>query len=181
MHGHAEHEGGLFQLSPYLPLDRTIVAPRGALETGAGYSWFDINAPRPAAINAAADEFADWLARVSDTATSVALLGFSQGGILAIQVMRRHPELVDAVVMLSGLYDPKPDPGDAALEERKPPLFWGRGTADELIPGFGIDLTRDWLVKHTTLTERIYEDLGHAISDAELDEVNSFLRSHTPG
>jgi phospholipase/carboxylesterase len=181
LHGHGGREGDLFRLSPYLPLDRTIAAPRGGLTIGDGFSWFDVAAPRPAALDAAADRFAAWLATAGASASSVTLLGFSQGGVLALQVLRRHPELVDAVVMLSGIVEAEADPGDAALAALDRPVFWGRGTADELVPESGVESTREWLLTHTDLTERIYEDVGHWITDAELDDVNSFLRAHSGG
>jgi phospholipase/carboxylesterase len=181
LHGHGGREGDLFRLSPYLPLDRTIAAPRGRLEVGDGFSWFDVAAPRPAALDAAADRFAEWLESAGSSASSVTLLGFSQGGVLALQVLRRHPELVDAVVMLSGIVEAEPDAGDAELAELRRPVFWGRGTSDELVPTSGIESTREWLLAHSDLTERIYEEVGHWITDAELDDVNSFLRSHSGG
>ena len=180
LHGHGGREGDLFQLSPYLPLDRTIASPRGGLVQGDGYSWFDVAAPRPAPLDSASDELAVWLRAAGKSASSVTLLGFSQGGVLALQTMRRHPELVDAVVMLSGIVEPESDAGDPRLAEFRPPVFWGRGTADELVPASGVEHTRDWLLEHSTLTERIYEDVGHWITDAELEDVNSFLRALAP-
>src|SRR4051794_16747483 len=154
LHGHGGREGDLFQLSPYLPLDRTIAAPRGGFEHGDGYTWFDVAASRPGPLDAATDEVAVWLRSAGATASSVTLFGFSQGGVLALQLLRRHPELVDAVVMLSGVVEPDDDDGDVRLAEFRPPVFWGRGTSDELVPGSGVERTRDWLLAHTTLTER---------------------------
>jgi len=180
LHGHGGQEGDLFQLSPYLPLDRTIAAPRGGLPYGDGFTWFDVAAPRPEALDRASDELAVWLRGVGKVASSVTLLGFSQGGVLALQTLRRYPELVDAVAMLSGIVEPEPDAGDTRLAEFRPPVFWGRGTSDELVPSSGVEHTRDWLLGHATLTERIYEDVGHWITDAELEDVNSFLRALTP-
>jgi len=177
LHGHGGREGDLFQLSPYLPLDRTIAAPRGPIEYGDGFTWFDVGAARPAPLDAAADELAAWLTDAAQGASSLTLFGFSQGGVLALQVLRRHPHLVDAVVMLSGIVEPEDDPGDAELAGLKPQVFWGRGTDDELVPASGVEHTRDWLLGHSTLTERIYEEVGHWITDAELDDVNSFLRA----
>jgi len=105
LHGLGSHEGDLFQLSPYLPLDFVIVSPRGPLRSGNGWSWFDIAAPRPEPLNRSADEFAEWLATVRGDAASVVLLGFSQGGVLALQTLRRHPELVDSLLLLSAIAD----------------------------------------------------------------------------
>jgi phospholipase/carboxylesterase len=177
LHGLGSHEGDLFQLSPYLPLDHVIASPRGPIPSGSGWSWFDVAAPRPAPLNEAADEFAEWLATVRDDASSVAVLGFSQGGVLGLQALRRHPELIDSLVLLSAIADETVDPGDPELEVLRPPVFWGRGTADDVVPAEQVLTTREWLEEHSTLTERIYEEVGHWITDAELGDVHSFLRS----
>jgi phospholipase/carboxylesterase len=177
LHGLGSHEGDLFQLSPYLPLDHVIASPRGPIPSGNGWSWFDVAAPRPAPLNESADEFAEWLATVRGDAPSVAVLGFSQGGVLGLQTLRRHPELIDSLVLLSAIADETVDPGDPELEVLRPPMFWGRGTADTVVPPEQVLATRDWLEEHSTLTERIYEDVGHWITDAELGDVHSFLRS----
>jgi len=177
LHGLGSDEGDLFQLSPYLPLGHVIAAPRGPIASGAGWSWFDVAAPRPAPLNESADVLAEWLAAERGGATSVVLLGFSQGGVLAMQTLRRHPDLVDAVVLLSGIADDSVDPGDPELEVLRPPVFWGRGTTDAVIPAEQVVATRDWLEEHSTLTERIYEDVGHWITDAELGDVHSFVRA----
>ncbi|HEU0207309.1 MAG TPA: alpha/beta fold hydrolase [Pseudolysinimonas sp.] len=177
LHGLGSNEGDLFQLSPYLPLDHVIASPRGRIPSGAGWSWFDVAGQRPVPLNESADEFAEWLAAVRGDATSVAVLGFSQGGVVALQALRRHPELIDAVVLLSAIADETVDPGDPELEVLRPPMFWGRGTSDDVVPADQVLATREWLEGHSTLTERIYEDVGHWITDAELGEVHSFLRA----
>lgn len=179
LHGHGDHEGSLFQLSPYLPLDHVIASPRGPERAGDGWSWFDVVASRPAPLNSAADAVAEWIATVRGAASSVAVLGFSQGALLALQIMRRHPESMDTLVMLSGIVDETVDPGDPELEVVRPPVFWGRGTTDDVIPASQLAATREWLGEHSTLTERIYEDVGHWITDAELGDVHSFLREQT--
>lgn len=177
LHGLGSHEGDLFQLSPYLPLDHVIASPRGPIPSGNGWSWFDVAAARPAPLNDSADELADWLGTARGDARSVAVLGFSQGGVLGLQALRRHPELIDSLVLLSAIADETVDPGDPALETLRPPIFWGRGTADDVVPPEQVLATRNWLEEHGTLTERIYEDVGHWITDAELGEVHSFLRA----
>jgi phospholipase/carboxylesterase len=176
LHAHGSHEGALFQLSPFLPLDHVIASPRGPIEADGGWSWYDIVAARPAPLNAAVDELAEWIRGVRGQASSVAVLGFSQGAVVALQLLRRHPDLVDALISLSGIVDETTDPGDPELEVMRPPVFWGRGTADAVIPSSQFMATREWLDLHTTLTERIYEDVGHWITDAELGDVHTFLR-----
>jgi phospholipase/carboxylesterase len=58
------------------------------------------------------------------------------------------------------------------------PVFWGRGTADTVIPDAAVARTRGWIGAHTALTERIYEDLPHSVSAAELRDVSAFIREH---
>ena len=178
LHGLGSNEGALFQLSPYLPLGHVIASPRGPIAAGEGWSWFDVAASRPAPLNEGADEFAEWLTIARGDASSVAVLGFSQGAVLGLQALRRHPELVDSLVLLSAIADETVDPGDPELEVLRPAIFWGRGTADDVVPAEQVAATRDWLEAHSTLTERIYEDVGHWITDAELGEVHNFLREH---
>jgi phospholipase/carboxylesterase len=180
LHGLGSNEGALFQLSPYLPLDHVIASPRGPIASASGWSWFDVAASRPAPLNEAADALADWIAASRGDASSVAVLGFSQGGVLSLQTLRRHPELIDSLVILSAIADETVDPGDPELEVLRPPVFWGRGTTDDVVPDSQVSLTREWLSEHSTLTERIYEDVGHWITDAELGDVHSFLRAHDP-
>lgn len=179
LHGLGDHEGSLFQLSPYLPLGHVIASPRGSQASNSGWSWFDVAASRPAPLNQAADALAAWIAASRGDASSVSVLGFSQGGVLALQTLRRHPGVVDAAIILSAIADETPDPGDPELEVVRPPVFWGRGTADEVIPDSQVGVTRAWLDEHATLTERIYEQVGHWITDAELGEVHSFLTEHS--
>lgn len=178
LHGYGSTEGDLFQLAPYLPLSFVLAAPRAPLRhpMGIGYSWFPLDdGVDRADVDRAADELADWIEEISGKASRVGILGFSQGGCVGLQVLRRRPDVVDALVMLASARHPEPDPGDAAMAARRPPVFSGRGTADEVIPAWRFADTADWLPEHSRLTERIYEGLGHSVSDAVLADVVAFL------
>lgn len=106
------------------------------------------------------------------------LLGFSQGGATALQLLRLAPGRFAYAVQLSGFSVRGEHAGDEALEEDRTPVFWGRGTADQVIPDDAVARTRDWIGDHTDLTERIYEDLPHSVSAAELRDVSAFIREH---
>ncbi|PDQ35233.1 MAG: hypothetical protein B5766_07245 [Candidatus Lumbricidophila eiseniae] len=126
----------------------------------------------------AVDAVLTWLNEHVEPATSVGLLGFSQGAAIAVELLRRAPDRYQFVVMLSGFVITAPQPNDPALADTKPPVLWGRGTEDRVIPPPLIAHSHDWLSAHTTLTERIYENLGHSVSPLELAEVTAFLRDH---
>ena len=122
----------------------------------------------------AAARLVGWLDMVAPDAT-VGLLGFSQGAAVALQAMRLHPERFAFAVNLSGYATPGDLPGDSALAERRPPVFWGRGTRDDVIPQFLVDHTVAWLPEHADLSGRVYTGLTHSVSEQELDDVRVFL------
>jgi phospholipase/carboxylesterase len=183
LHGYGSHEGDLFSLAPHLPLQPTIAALRAPLPAGQGWSWFPIGVPGDPvgdALDAAALGILAWLDALPEQPVSIGLLGFSQGGAMTLQLMRHAPERFDFAVQLSGFIASGSHPGDARLAEVKPPVFWGRGTHDPVIPEAAVARTQAWLPEHATLTERIYEGLGHSIAQAELTDIVTFLREQYP-
>ncbi|MEN2736596.1 dienelactone hydrolase family protein [Microbacterium sp. X-17] len=183
LHGYGSDEADLFGISAYLPLEPVIASLRAPIPEGPGFAWFsrftNISVdPLAANADAAARAVLDWLDDQPDVPTG--LLGFSQGGALAIQLMRLAPERFDFAVTLSAFVVQGTEDGDAALAERRPPVFWGRGTHDDTIPAAGVARAAEWLAAHTDLDARIYEGLGHGISPLELGDISSFIRAHLP-
>lgn len=180
LHGLGSHEGDLFSLAPGLPLGPVIASVRALLPHGGGWSWWSYSgmpgAPDPDEVDAAAAAVIDWLDTLQYT--SVSLLGFSQGAALSLQLLRHAPERFTATVALSGFIATGEHPGDADLARVKPPVFWGRGTHDTVIPDEAITRTAEWLPAHADATIRIYENLGHSISTPELADIITFLREH---
>jgi phospholipase/carboxylesterase len=178
LHGYASHEGDLFQLSPRLPLGPVIASVRAPIPANGGWAWFPlpnggIADPDPLEIDRGAHALLDWLDGLEST--SVSLLGFSQGAVIALQALRLKPQGFRAIVALSGFVAAGVSPGDAELETLRPPVFWGRGTLDRIIPPAVIERTEVWLPEHAKATIRIYEQLAHGISADELGDLTSFL------
>jgi len=179
MHGYGSHEGDLFGLSPQLPLGPVVASVRAPTPEGGGFAWFPYGGQADAATRLAiADDAAaavlNWLD--AQEYTSVGLLGFSQGGAMALQLLRQAPERFSYAANLSGFALEGEHAGDDTLLRTRPPVFWGRGTADTMISDALISITDAWLPSHSTLTERIYEDLAHSISQPELADVSAFIR-----
>jgi len=181
LHGYGSHEGDLFGLSPELPLEPVIASLRAPLAESGGYAWFSRltnvpGDPRPEDVDEAAASVIDWLD--STEYTTVSLLGFSQGAAMSLQLLRHAPTRFAATVALSGFVAGGVHEGDEALAVERPPVFWGRGTADTMIGAAAIERTDAWLPGHSTLDARIYEGLGHSISREELVDFTGFLRAH---
>lgn len=181
LHGYGADEHDLLGLAPYLPADiavASVAAPLAPPFPSPGRSWYPIeglDGRSPEAVTAAAHAFLRWLDGVAGTAPSVALLGFSQGAAVSLQALRLAPARFGAVVALSGYATPGALPHDEVLRETRPAVFWGRGSADDVIPVALVAHTAQWLPDHADLSGRVYPGLTHSISEEELADVHRFL------
>lgn len=187
LHGYGADEHDLFGLVPYLPdgiAVASIAAPLTPPWPMPGRSWYPIDGldgRSPEAVTIAAEALLHWLETATDETPSVALLGFSQGAAVALQALRLAPERFGAVVALSGYVTPGELPNDDALTALRPPVFWGRGTHDDIIPPALIDHTAQWLPGRCELSGRVYTGLTHSISEEELADVHRFLTKWVDG
>lgn len=180
LHGYGSNEHDLFGLLPFLPEEFVVAAVRAPLTPPfptPGSSWYPIEGldeRGSAAPTAAAGRLLDWLDTAS-TASHVGLLGFSQGAVIAAQALRLQPQRFAFAVLLSGYVDDGAVASDDALAEVRPPVFWGRGSRDDVIPAARVAHTVHWLPDHVDLSGRVYEGLTHSVSQEELDDVRVFL------
>ena len=209
MHGYGAHERDLTPLLPHLGHRGAAAFLRAPIPLGpASWAWFpltiaDTTGSLGAQVNdveTATSAVVNWL-REHAAGREVILLGFSQGGALAIEVLRRQaaslenraaiaaqeaPFRVRCAVVLSGFVVGADEPtlaaADARLaeleEDARTPVFFGHGNADQIVPPEMTARTSDWLAEHTALTEHTYPGLPHGIDGRELDHVREFLTAH---
>ncbi len=180
LHGYGSNEHDLFGLVPHLPDEFVYVAVRAPLTPpwpAPGYSWYPIEGLDGRSgehVTAGAQTLLAWLDK--QNIDDIGLLGFSQGGAIALQALRLRPERIAFAVNLSGYAAAGGLPTDAELATLRPPVFWGRGTHDEVIPQPLIEHTTAWLPSVVELSGRVYSGLGHAVSQEELIDLSVFLR-----
>lgn len=163
-----------------------VVSVAAPLESdlGAGYQWFSVQgiteenriARLQNALPLFTKEVQHWqsVAQLSDKET--ALVGFSQGAIMALHSITQEPNLAARVVAHSGRY--------AALPHRAPPkttLHLIHGKKDDVIEyrhcveaahrlqNLGADFTAD-----------IIPFLGHEMSQESMDLIINNLKAHVP-
>jgi phospholipase/carboxylesterase len=181
LHGYGADERDLFGLVPYLPPEFAVAALRAPLAPpfpAPGYSWYPIENLEdrdPVHTTAAATRLIEWTDAAAAAHRSIGLLGFSQGAAVALQAMRLEPSRFAFAVNLSGYATPGDLPRDAELAQLRPPVFWGRGTNDDVIPEFLVEHTVEWLPRHADLSGRVYPGLTHSVSEQELADVRVFL------
>ena len=178
LHGYGSNEHDLAGLAAYLPEGMPWASLRAPLEMGyGGAAWFPLEGDwlRPEPIEAATALVWEWIDAHVPRGTAIAALGFSQGGLMVTQLLRTRPERVTDAVVLSGFVLNAPQPGDAELARTKPAVFWGRGTADPVIPPALVTAASAWFAEHVTLTEKVYAGMGHSVSEDELADIAQYL------
>jgi phospholipase/carboxylesterase len=179
LHGFGSNERDLAGLAPALQLTLPWASLRAPVEMGnGGAAWFEITTPGnpdAAPVEAATNAIWAWVDANLDAATPVIPIGFSQGGLMASQLLRTRPDRVLATVVLGGFVLGAEQSADDELAASLPPVFWGRGAEDRVIGVPAIARTSEFLPGHSTLTERVYPGLAHGISQDEIDDVRAFL------
>jgi len=179
LHGYGSNQHDLTGLIAPLGITLRWASLRAPIELGnGGATWFQITTPGdPDAepVAAATDAIWAWLDAHLGASARVVPVGFSQGGLMASQLLRTRPDRVVAPVVLGGFVQRSAQPGDAQLADLRPALFWGRGAQDRVITEAAVSRTRSFLPAHSTLEERVYPGLAHGISAAELADVSAFL------
>ncbi|MEJ0075750.1 MAG: alpha/beta fold hydrolase [Alphaproteobacteria bacterium] len=150
-----------------------------------GYTWYPYSflAPlqqnEPHLSNALATVGAtlDRLAQEGFAPERVALIGFSQGGCLALEYVARNAKRYGAVAGLSaGLIGPLGLPRNYAGSFGGTPVFLGCSDIDSHIPLARVHESRDVFEKlGGEVTERIYPGMGHTVNADEIAHVTRLL------
>jgi phospholipase/carboxylesterase len=185
LHGRGGTSADLAWLQPFIPEGWRPICAEGPLELGAGHEWFRVpdnpaSGPLSHTVAPAADRLVEWIDELAPKG-KVALIGYSQGGAVAIQALRRYPNRFELAAVLAGFTSVDSEASDLELANRKPPMFWGRGTDDTVIPASDIVRMQSFLPAHTTLVERVYPGLGHTVARPMAADLARFLRERGTG
>ena len=179
LHGVGSNERDLLGLAPALPAAWTVASLRAPMPWGPGWSWYPLGTPGSPALEPVDEAVAgvlDWIDSVAAEHPRIGLLGFSQGGSMALQLLRARPGAFAFAVSLSGFVVPGVgDSRDEAVAAVRPRVFLGHGDLDPVIPHEATARTQAWAAAHTDLTDRSYAGLPHAVSAEELADVAAFV------
>ncbi|MBC7736983.1 MAG: prolyl oligopeptidase family serine peptidase [Candidatus Saccharibacteria bacterium] len=197
VHGYGANGADLLDLAdimaPHLP-HTALVAPDAADRVpGApmGYQWFPIprfdgstEAQAQAGLTRSAADLSGFvdqrLAYEGVGPEAVALVGFSQGAMMALHVAPRREVAMAAVVAISGrLLAPERLPGDLRV---RPPVLIMHGDQDPVVAFSEMAIAADALagVGFDTFGH-VMKGMGHGISQDGLSTALGFLKKHMPG
>jgi phospholipase/carboxylesterase len=179
-------------LAPHLPATVFVApdAPEPCAGNPFGFQWFPIpwldgssEAQARAGMAASIDDLNVFLdARLADEgleAEAMALVGFSQGSMMALHVAPRRPVAVAGVVAFSGrLLVPELLAAEAVV---KPPVLLLHGDQDQMVPFEDMELAGRALVGAGFETYgHVMKGTGHGIAPDGLGAALGFLKERLP-
>lgn len=162
--------------------DIAYVAPQAAGHTWYPYSFLAPLAQNEPGLGSALRVVSSLVAEVQSQGlptTRIALLGFSQGACLALELAARNAARYAAVVGLSGgLIGPPGTPRNYPGTFDATPVFVGCSDIDPHIPVARVRESAEIFRSMGALVdERIYPHMGHTIVRDELEAVEALLGS----
>ena len=163
-------------------------APQRCSMMGSGYQCWGLAGFAPSALAARASSAAPAIDALIDrkleqyglTEADLALVGFSQGTMMALQVGLRRPRSVAAVVgysgMLTGTY------GLAHDHNPKPPVLLVHGAADPVVPIAALHMSERELKRiGVSVTAHISPGVAHYVDPAGLRMGRDFVAAAFDG
>jgi phospholipase/carboxylesterase len=195
LHGYGSNGEDLISLAPYLaktlPNTQFVApnAPQPVPMAPGGFQWFQIGSLDPRTLAkgltdqavAPLEKFIDReKERYHVDESRIALVGFSQGAMMALHVGLRRARALAGIVGISGILT-----GGARLKEEaksKPPTLLIHGSEDDMIPVGALfqsaqemaaaDLSAQWHVSY---------GIPHAIGPDGIDLTGAFLKAALSG
>jgi phospholipase/carboxylesterase len=179
LHGRYGIRDDLAWVAAQTPAPWRPVLLEAPVPLGDRFEWFAVaDNGRDGALSAdiapAADALLQWVSENAGGAR-VGAVGWSQGGATALHMLRRAPGSLAFVATLGGFTSLDAERGDAALAERRPPVFWARGADDTVITAADVVRMHEFLPLHASLQEHVYAGTGHEITEAMAEDVLRFV------
>ncbi|MDY0744531.1 esterase [Paucibacter sp. R3-3] len=151
---------------------------------GRGFQWFsstDIDdgnraARVAAALPALVTRVRAWAAHFELDWPLVALAGFSQGGIVALEAVQAEPQLAGRVIAIGSRYATLPE---AAPDQVSVHLL--HGTKDEVLPyRLVVDAAKQLMALGADVTADVLPGIGHELHPKLVDKAMEQLRTFVP-
>ena len=181
LHGRGASAEDILQLKSYLNVEEfAILAPQATNSTWYPYSFLaprDQNEPwLSSAINLITDLVGD-INTAGIPKDHIYFLGFSQGACLTLEYVARNAgKWGGAAAFTGGLIGDKIYPETYSGDFQGTPIFIGTSNPDPHVPVERVKETTSLLTKmNASVTEKVYQNMGHTISEDEIDKANQLV------
>lgn len=183
IHGRGGSAEDILGLSGYLPVtDFAVLAPQATGNTWYPYSFMAKPSDNEPWLSSALALLKDVLKDIHAAGLKneqVYFLGFSQGACLTLEFVTRNATRYGGVVAFTGgLIGDKIYNENYGGDFSGSPVFIGSSDPDPHVPVQRVNDTAAILEKmNASLTKKIYKNMGHTISQDEIDTVNELIFS----
>ena len=181
LHGRGANAEDILSLSGYLNLnDFSILAPQATNNTWYPYSFLappHANEPWLSSALSIVDDIVEDIRSYDIPDSSIYFLGFSQGACLTLEYVARNASKFGGVIAFTGGLI-----GDKVYKQHYEgdfdgtPIFIGSSDPDPHVP---IERVKESVAVLTAMnaqvTEKIYPNMGHTISEDEIETVNNTI------
>lgn len=157
---------------------RRHILPNGPLSDGRSYAWYERGGNEKAeTVAETLQRFEDWFEQVLELyrPRRTAIIGFSQGGAMALRVGLPKPERINGVAVLAGSLRRVDDLTPTLPTARTQKVYVAHGRTDEVVP---CDVARDLVAylrqQGYTPHFQTYQ-VGHTISPRLAADLNTWL------
>ena len=181
LHGRGASAEDILQLTTYLNVeDFAIIAPQATNSTWYPYSFLAPRNQNEPWLSSAIALIADIVKDIEQQGIpkeKIYFLGFSQGACLTLEYVTRHAaRWGGAVAFTGGLIGDKIYPETYSGDFEGTPIFLGTSNPDPHVPVERVVESVALLKKmNAAITEKIYPNLGHTISEDEIDKANQLV------
>ena len=181
LHGRGASPDDILQLTTYLNVeDYAILAPHATNHTWYPYSFLVPESQNEPWLSSAIDllnEIVTDLNAAGIPNNEIYFAGFSQGACLSLEFIARNAQRWGGAAAFSGgLIGENINKAKYNGDFRNTPIFIGSSNPDPHIPVARVQETTATLISmKASVTEKIYQNMGHTISEDEIDKANQII------
>ncbi len=177
LHGRGASKEDLLELGEVLVADGfRVLLPDAPIPWGPGWAWYESEArgrDLPTSRAAVAKLVASARREEGFEADRTLLVGFSQGGVLSLDLALNEPEVAHHVACLSGYLSVGEAPERVA---KAPRVFLAHGTSDDVVTFDRGAHARRLLEERGALVEwHAYDGMAHSICDEEIGDLRTWV------
>ena len=181
LHGRGATAESILSLGEHLNVDDyALIAPQATNNTWYPYSFMapeQENEPWLSSAINIVNQTVDKVLQSGIKSEDIYFLGFSQGACLATEYTARNAQRYGGVVAFTGgLIGKEINLSNYSGDFEQTPIFFGTGNPDFHVPVERVYTSANIARKmNADVTEKVYENRGHTISEDEINIVNSLV------
>ncbi|MDR1034054.1 MAG: dienelactone hydrolase family protein [Bifidobacteriaceae bacterium] len=183
LHGFASNERDLPMLMDFIAPCAPWVSLRAPMNLGFNaHAWIPLDEwQNDTLIAVARADLLTWIKDNVPETRKIIPFGFSQGALMASEVLRSIPERCAAGLVLSGFINPVPHIADSSLADSNVPVFVAYGEDDDIVPPAFLTQATEWFASNSNATIKTYANTPHSIAIEELEDIKAWISAIVEG